>query len=53
MLLPSLGDSLVQVDGEVIERKKCVGCVRRPEGMFANPSYGKGGQRFVPSNRLS
>lgn len=53
MLLPSLGDSLVQVGGEVTGRKKCVGCVRNTEGMFANPRYGKGGQRFVPSNKLS
>jgi hypothetical protein len=51
MLLPSSGDSLVQVDGEVTEN--CVGCVRRTEGMFANPRFGKGGQGFVPSNRLS
>jgi hypothetical protein len=29
VLLPSLGDNLVQVDGEVIGREKCVGCVRR------------------------
>jgi hypothetical protein len=53
VLLPSLGDSLVQVGGEIIWREKCVGCVRRTEGMFANPSNGKGGQRFVPANRLS
>lgn len=53
MQLPSLGDSLVQVDGEVTGRKKCVGCVRRTEGVFANSGYGKGGQRFILSDSLS
>ena len=53
VLSPSSGYSLVQVGGKELGRKKYVDFVRRTEGMFANPSYGKGGQGLVPSNRLS
>jgi hypothetical protein len=45
------GDSLVQVDAEVIGRKQYVGYIEKIGGMLANQSCGKGGQGYGPSDK--